>query len=105
MNPLMIGRSLRIPIHRGILRFAQNDFKTRVLCYFCTSPCKQKNSASFSPRRSATLLREFILEGPDSNLGFTNFDELNDIRIDTTKGINIYYALEDSLLKDSAYTA
>ncbi len=51
------------------------------------------------------MLREFILEGPDSNLGFTNFDELNDIRIDTTKGINIYYALEDSLVNDSAYTA
>lgn len=51
------------------------------------------------------MLREFITEGPDSNLGFRNFEELNDIRIDTSLGISFYYSMESRLLADSTHLA
>lgn len=47
------------------------------------------------------MLAEFITQSNDSNLGFKNFDELQEAYIDPTQGINVYYGLEDSLMKDS----
>jgi hypothetical protein len=45
------------------------------------------------------MLKEFVTECNDSNLGFSDFTELKYARIDTTKGIDLYYLREDSLLQ------
>lgn len=47
------------------------------------------------------MLAEFITQSNDSDLGFKNFDELAGAYIDSTQGVDVYYGLEDSLMKDS----
>ncbi|MEP7233846.1 MAG: hypothetical protein ABI778_01000, partial [Ignavibacteriota bacterium] len=47
------------------------------------------------------MLREFIREGNDSNLGFKNFDELDSAYLKIDEGINVYYLIEDSLLRST----
>jgi hypothetical protein len=44
------------------------------------------------------MLKEFIVIGNDSNLGFKNFDELATATIRLDEGIDVYYLREDSLL-------
>jgi hypothetical protein len=45
------------------------------------------------------MLREFVRDGQDTNLGFSDIDEVDLAWIDTTRGINMYYLREDSLLR------
>lgn len=48
---------------------------------------------------SLLMLKEFVLECNDSNLGFSNFADLDSMRIDTNRAIRIYCLREDSLLQ------
>src|SRR6188768_3842210 len=45
------------------------------------------------------MLQEFVEEGQDTNLGFSDINEFDLAWIDTTRGINLYYLREDSLLR------
>jgi hypothetical protein len=70
------------------------------LCAVLASSCAKK--VSDKPLTiydtSLLMLAEFIKEGPDSNLGFSNFDELDHIHLG--RPINVYRLLEDSLVTD-----
>ena len=45
------------------------------------------------------MLSEFVHDGQDTNLGFSDIDEVDLAWIDTSRGINLYYMREDSLLR------
>jgi hypothetical protein len=47
------------------------------------------------------MLKEFIVEGNDSNLGFHNFDELDSSSIRQDEAIDEYYLREDTLLSSA----
>ena len=46
------------------------------------------------------MLAEFIREGPDSNLGIRNFDELDSLKLRKDLGIHLYYMFEGSRMGD-----
>ena len=48
------------------------------------------------------MLKEFIIEGQDSNLGFKNFAELDEAELRVSDSIRVYYLLEDSLLQNKS---
>ena len=80
-------------------------FLAAMLCMTFVTSCEKKSEA---PKNSHAIydtaiwmLKEFVIEGQDSNLGFSNFDELNDINIREDQGIDLYYLIEDSLLNST----
>lgn len=87
------------------MKYVAPLFLAAVLCTSFLTSCIKKSEA---PKNSHAIydtalwmLKEFIIEGKDSNLGFSNFDELNDMNLREDQGIDLYYLIEDSLMNST----
>ncbi|MDP4237648.1 MAG: hypothetical protein Q8919_14485, partial [Bacteroidota bacterium] len=76
-----------------------------VLCAALASSCgsQHHNDRPLTIYDTAVLmLKEFVREGPDTNLGIKNFDELDHLILRRDYGVQVYLLLEDSLVADDS---